>query len=255
MSESLTIHRQIIVKGKGKDFVPGADAYLGRTRMNRQKIADSQRRWLSAALSEWQADSLLSTDQADQILARYETNEELGLRKQSLVMFTLLGMAALLFGLAVLLVIGFNWEATPRSREKLAIILACICTDAGLHLAGSGQGPKASGGGVLPSAVCSTEPASGSSCRCSISRPTIPMEFGGGPLGYCHLLFALTRFYVTYCLSCLMALWAGMEVLGFVYLSPWFLFGWWQWPNGAYSLPLLRCLDYCGRIARDRPWR
>ena len=77
----------------------------------------------------------------------------------------------------------------------------------------------------------------------------VPMEFGGSLSGYCHLLFASTCFYVTYCLSRQPALWAGMEVLGFVYLSPRLLFGWCQGPMQSAVCCSDRCLDYCGRIA------
>ena len=152
-------------------------------------------------------------------------------------MFTLLGMAAFLFGLAVLLVIGFNWEATP-GRETGDHSRRGICSSLGLTLRVRAKAPRLSevvfflgclfyGAGIWLVAQA---------FHIEAHYPDGVWWWAVGVLPFalcldsllCHLLFVA-----------LMALWAGMEVLGFVYLSPWFLFGWWQWPNGAYSLPLL----------------
>ena len=57
-----------------------------------------------------------------------------------------------------------------------------------------------------------------------------------------HLLFVV-----------LMALWAGMEVIGFGDLGMW-LFGRWPFlPNGAYSLPLLALPGFPWAYRRNSP--
>src|SRR5215203_5906195 len=93
--------------------------------MTRQAIPEPVRRWLRDALPLWQAEGLLGPDQVRGILALYEDDAEVGERRRSVVSFALLGMGAFLFGLAALLLIGFNWEAMPRPA-KLGTALAVI---------------------------------------------------------------------------------------------------------------------------------
>ena len=68
-----------------------------------RSIDDSQRRWLMSEMTDWQAEDLISAEQCRRILGRYETDEEVDRRKQSRIVFALLGMAAFLFALAVLM--------------------------------------------------------------------------------------------------------------------------------------------------------
>src|SRR6266540_874974 len=100
--------------------------------MTHHPITGDQRRWLQGELTAWQAEQIISAGQAERILARYETAADAGRRKQSQAVFTLLGLAALRVGLAVLLLIGYNWELLPRAA-KLAVILTVL---AGVHGAG-----------------------------------------------------------------------------------------------------------------------
>src|SRR5205807_743113 len=80
----------------------------------------------------WRDEGILSQDQQLRILDRYETSIEVAERQRSRAIFVLMGVAALLVGLAVLLLIGYNWEALPRAL-KVAIILAVILST---HAAG-----------------------------------------------------------------------------------------------------------------------
>ncbi len=220
-----------------------------RSLMNRKTITDPQRRWFAGELAEWRAEGVISPEQAERLAARYETGAEVDSRKRSTFVFALQSVAALLTGLAVLLLIGFNWEDFPR-WAKLTIVLATV---AGVHAAGfvlrsrertaaaadeTGQEPPRHLSEVAFFLGCLLYGAGiwlvAQAFHLDAHYPDGVWWWAVGVLPFalclntalCHtLLVALT------------ALWAGMEVLGFMHLSgaPW---GGWRWPNGAYSLPL-----------------
>jgi hypothetical protein len=65
-------------------------------------------------LAVWRGAGILGNDQAAQIESLYETRGQSTQRRVSRAMFTLMGVAAFLVGLAVLLLIGYNWDGMPR---------------------------------------------------------------------------------------------------------------------------------------------
>ena len=93
--------------------------------MANREISDRQRNWLIGELTGWHALGLVSSDQVASILELYGTPEEAAQRRGARALFTLTSLAALLVGLAALLLIGYNWEAMP-SAVKLAIIFAVL---------------------------------------------------------------------------------------------------------------------------------
>ena len=217
--------------------------------MNRKPISDPQRRWLEEELAEWREDGLVTAEQAERLADRYETGEDADRRKRSTFVFALQGLAALLTGLAVLLLIGFNWEDFPRAA-KLAIVIATV---AGVQGAGfvlrsreraaaaadeTGENPPRRLSEVVFFLGCLLYGAGiwlvAQAFHLDSHYPDGVWWWAVGVLPFalclntalCHtLLVALT------------ALWAGMEVFGFSHLDRAFL-GWGRWPNGAYSLPL-----------------
>lgn len=97
--------------------------------MAEREISERQNRWLAGELAEWQVRGILAEDQAARILALYGTSEELAERRGARAIFTLSSLAALLVGLAVLLLIGYNWEEMPAA-VKLAIVYSALV---GMH--------------------------------------------------------------------------------------------------------------------------
>ena len=93
--------------------------------MSEQQITRSQRAWLTGQLDNWQSRELLSADQAANVLKLYTSQAELADRSRSRVMMALMGVAAFLIGLGVLLLVGYNWQAMP-SWVKLVIIFSVI---------------------------------------------------------------------------------------------------------------------------------
>lgn len=93
--------------------------------MASREITDKQRGWLTGELTCWNALGLLSSDQAARILELYGTPEDAAERRGARALFTLTSLAALLVGLAALLLVGYNWEAIPAA-VKLAIIFTVL---------------------------------------------------------------------------------------------------------------------------------
>jgi uncharacterized membrane protein len=90
-----------------------------------REIADKQRNWLIGELTGWHARGLVSSDQIAKILELYGTPEEAAQRRGARALFTLTSLAALLVGLAALLLIGYNWQEMAAAL-KLAIIFSVL---------------------------------------------------------------------------------------------------------------------------------
>lgn len=78
--------------------------------------------WLKRQLDDWQAGGLVSPDQAGRILARYSP---IGRFSAARAAFGLTGLAVLMAGVALLLVIGYNWDQlAPAAR--VAIVFGMV---------------------------------------------------------------------------------------------------------------------------------
>jgi len=99
--------------------------------MEKQAISTKQRAWLLEALQAWRGRGIVSEEQAGRILDLYETPAAIAERQRSRGIFTLMGVAALLVGLAVLLLIGYNWAAMPRGLKLTAIFGAVAAAHGG----------------------------------------------------------------------------------------------------------------------------
>ncbi len=199
-----------------------------------REISESRRVWLTEELAVWRKAEILGDDQATQIESLYETHGQSAQRRTSRAMFTLMGVAAFLVGLAVLLLIVYNWDGMPRPAKvatvfvvvldtygaafwtryvrrahlpsELLFFLACIFYGSGIWLIAQAfhiQSHWPNGFwiwaiGVLPFALC---------------LDTLLL----------HALFVA-----------LLAIWVGAEVIGFPERI-----GWGFTVNGAYTLPLL----------------
>ena len=93
--------------------------------MTRRPISDTYRAWLLEEIEIWRGRGLLPEQQIAQILDLYETPTDTTRRKTSKASLALMSVAALLVGMAVLLLIGYNWEALPAAG-KLAIIFGIL---------------------------------------------------------------------------------------------------------------------------------
>ncbi len=217
--------------------------------MTKLSIPVPVRRWLRDALPAWQEQGLVSPEQAEGILALYEDDERVSERRRSGVSFALFGLGAFLFGLAALLLIGFNWEAMPR-EARLATALAVIAGTHALAFRLRRTSPTVSE--VVFFLGCLFYGAGiwliGQAFHLDAHYPDGVFWWAVGVLPFAlvldsvllHLLFVG-----------LMATWAGMETLGFMHLRPW-----WVWdllPNGAWALPVLAAPGLVWAYRRSSP--
>ncbi|HLJ10925.1 MAG TPA: DUF2157 domain-containing protein [Planctomycetaceae bacterium] len=207
--------------------------------MSTRQISDEQQRWLARELTEWQSGGLITPDQAARILANYESAGERGERKHSVFIFVIQSFSAFLVGLALLLLIGYNWDDLPRAAKLLIIFGVTLGTHAaGLYLRFVRAAPRASelvmflgclfyGAGIwLVAQVFHLE-------------AHYPDGVWWWAIGVLPFALCLDTLLLHCLLVALLGLWSGMEVIGFSNLGVRLFWGPWMLPNAAYSLPVL----------------
>jgi len=207
--------------------------------MAQRGITRRELAWLESQLDAWRAAGIVGPDQAARILDLYETPAQLAARGRSLLLTTLMGVAALLVAMAAMLAIGYNWQAMPAS-VKLAIIFTVL-----LATHGVGAYLRFRRGAKLASDVAFF-------LGCLVFGAAIfliaqifhlsghyPDTVWWWALGVMPFALCLDSVLLQALLAALLALWCGMEILGFSDMGGWFWGRWNYIPNGAYSLPLL----------------
>ena len=202
-------------------------------------INDKQRNWLAGEVEAWQAQGLVTHEQGAGILGLYGSSEERAEHRRSKAMLVLMGAAALLVGLGVLLLIGYNWEGLPQGG-KLVIIFGSILGAhlLGLHLrfrTGRELGSEVAFffGGLL----------FGAGIMLVAQIFHINAHYPDGvwwwALGVLPLALVLRTPLLHALLVALLAIWCGLEVIGDPTRMDWFFGRPSFLPNGAYTLPLL----------------
>ena len=221
--------------------------------LNRTKLTAAQQQWLDGELSLWQTDELISPSQAGLIRGRYESADEIHERKRSVAVQALFGMAAFLFGLAVLLLIGFNWDQLGREIKLVLILVVVTAT----HLAAFRL--RRNDNRLALSEVVSFLGCLfyGAGIWLVAQAFHLDAHYPDGvwwwAIGVLPFALCLDSLLLHLLFVSLVALWGGMEVLGFAHLSPWWFRGWFDFPNGAYSLPLLAAPGLAWAYHRKSP--
>ena len=78
-----------------------------------------------AQIHQWRGQGILSQEQAVQIIGSYESMSESADRKHTTALRSVMGIAAMLLGLGVLSLVGYNWDRLAATW-KLLIIFAVI---------------------------------------------------------------------------------------------------------------------------------
>jgi uncharacterized membrane protein len=86
----------------------------------RKRLSRSKSSWLDAQSSAWVSEGLIDEASRNRILQSYEVESA---ERRSLLALMLLG--ALMFGIGVLLLIGYNWDRVPVNG-KVAIIMSSV---------------------------------------------------------------------------------------------------------------------------------
>jgi uncharacterized membrane protein len=95
-----------------------------------REVTQSQRDWLEGEIAIWQAMGLVDEERAHTLLGLYESRESFHARQQTKGLLALMALAAVLVGLGVLLLIGYNWQEMPPPLKVTAIFGALIGTHA-----------------------------------------------------------------------------------------------------------------------------
>lgn len=207
--------------------------------MTKRSISQKQRSWLAGELNDWQSRGLLSADQAAPILDLYESQAELADRQRNKTLLTLMGIAALLVGLGVLLLVGYNWELMPDALKLLIIFGVTFGTHAaGFHLRFQRQSKLLSEVVIFLGCLFY---GIGIHLVAQIFHLNVhyPAGLWWWALGVVPFAFLMDTPLLHALLATLLAIWCGMEIFDFHDAGLWFFGRWKSIPNGAYSLPII----------------
>lgn len=221
--------------------------------MQRSKLTAAQQKWLDEELVGWQQDQIVSGEQAAQIRGRYESADEIHERKRSVAVQALFGMAGLLFGVAVLLLIGFNWSELSR-EVKLVVVLAVVTSTHLLAFRIRSKGKHVALSEIVSFVGCLFF---GAGIWLVAQAFHLEAHYPDGVWWWALLVLpfalCLDSILIHALLVFLLGLWAGMEVIGYWHLSPWWMPGWGRLPNGAYWLPVLAAPGLVWAYQRKSP--
>ena len=218
-----------------------------------RKMPENIRSWFEGELTYWREAEIVPREQIERIACLYESPAAVHAQKSAWLIFILMGMASLMMVLAVLLLVGYNWEAMPPAL-KLGVLFAGLF---GLHGFGFYLRFKRAKtflseifffSGCLMYGVCIWQVAQIFNIHSHYPNGIWIWAVGVLPFALCmetpllHLLFVV-----------LIGIWAGVEVLDFPGFRPWLFFRWFSLPNGAYSLPLLALPGMIWAYRKNRP--
>jgi hypothetical protein len=207
--------------------------------MPKHSISARQLSWLRNELTSWQTEGVLSADQGERILARYESPSDIVDRQRSRAVFTLMAVAGLLIAAAVLLLIGYNWEDMPAGLKLVLIFGTIIGTHAaGFHLRYS-RGMRTAAELVFFLGCLFYGAGIWLVAQVFHINAHYPDGVWWWAVGVLPFALCLDTLLLHALLVGLLGIWAGTEVLGFNGLGAWFFGRWGFVPNGAYTLPLL----------------
>ncbi len=95
------------------------------------KLLRFLKRELAAGATEWVRDGIVSKDQAEKILARYGATYPKEGKNKDRGYLILMSLAALMVGVATIIVIGANWDEIPRGA-RMAMMIATVAVTNGL---------------------------------------------------------------------------------------------------------------------------
>jgi uncharacterized membrane protein len=207
--------------------------------MTGREISERQRQWLVGELTWWQARGILTEAQAAEVLELYGTSEERAERRGARALLTLTSLAALLVGLAVLLLIGYNWEVMPAGVKLALVVAALVGTHAGGFFLRERLGWRTASEVVFFLACLFFGCAIALVAQILHINSDSPDIFWWWALGTLPFAVCLDTTLLHTLFVGLLALYAGFAVLGMATTGRG-LFGFiWLPANAAYSVPLL----------------
>lgn len=202
--------------------------------MDKRPLPDRQREWLESESQHWIASGWMTPEQKTLILNCYQSKSDVSHQKLSRGVFVLQAIAVGLVSLAILLLIGFNWEAIPGVM-RIALVLAAMLSahGVGIWLRWSQQKPLASeiafflGSFLYGCGIWQI----GQVFHINSQNADGIWLWGIGVLPLAILLESTLLHALA---VAILALWVGSEMLSWG--SP---VGWWGLESRCYSLPVL----------------
>jgi uncharacterized membrane protein len=206
--------------------------------MSKRSISSSKRRWLLDEMEWWRDAGILTAGQSQEIIEQYESVAEAAESHSSRAVNTLMGAAALLVGAGVLLLISFNWEALHVAAKLVLIFGTILGTYYGAFRLRKSERIGLSNVLFFLGAFF---------YGCGIMLIGQIFHLSGHPpdavwwwaLGTLPLAVCLESLLLHALVVGLLAIWCGMEIVGFGDRGLNLFFRWHWVPNGAYSLLLL----------------
>jgi len=90
-----------------------------------QSVSLRKLRWLHHQVQQWVDSTVISGEQAQAILCRYESTDDALKRRARRAFIAVCAMAVLMFAVGVLLLIGYNWDRIPRDA-KVAMVFSVV---------------------------------------------------------------------------------------------------------------------------------
>lgn len=205
--------------------------------MDRRPITSQVRQWLRDELNSWQAAGILSNDQPARILDLYETPAEIAQRKHSVALFALSSIAALMIGLAALLLVSYNWHAMSAALKLVVIFGVLLGSFAAASYLRYQSQLRLTSEIVFFLACIFYGAAIWLIAQIFNIQSHYPNAFWYWAIGILPFVLCLDTLLMHALYAGLLAIWVGSEIIGF----PGFRFFWWfgHFANGAYTLPLL----------------
>lgn len=206
--------------------------------MERRPISDPIRKWLTGELDAWRDNGILADDQSGRILDLYETAADAATRRRSTAMLALTSVAALMIGLAVLLTVGYNWQAMSAAA-KLAVLFGSLAIAYASGFVSRFRCRRPLGSEVIFFFACILY---GTAISLIAQIFHIQSHYPDGiwfwALGVLPFALCLDTILLHTLYAGLLAIWVGVEILDFQGLDLWRFHGM-VFPRAAWTLPLM----------------
>ena len=219
--------------------------------MDKRPLTQNMRQWLLDQMDHWRDSNLVSEDQAHAILDLYETPRQSSTRLQSVAIFVLLGVAAFLVGLAVMLLVGYNWDALPAAIKLILVVGTVLGTYAGAFYLRYWRDARIFSEVVFFLGALFYGASIWLIAQIFHLSAHYPDGFWWWAVGIFPLALCLDTLLLHILVTVLLAIWVGTEILGFAHLGFWF-FG--MLPNGCYTLPLFASLGLVWAYQKNSPF-
>lgn len=202
-------------------------------------LTATMRHWLREEAAHWQESGLISADQIGRILDQYEPEQAARERTQTVFLFTLGGLAALLFGAAIMLLVGFNWNDIPTAGKLTIVFTGLVAVYAGGAVSWRMKQRRAAEIVFFFAAILYGA-AIWLIAQIFHMSAHYPDGYFWWAVGILPLVFILDTIPLHLLFAILLTTWFSTEITGYRFIGASF-FGmrWQDIPNGVFLAPLL----------------